>query len=224
MSAGRSAIVRQFGKPSGFLGAIAGLVMRLRPSNRARNTWTVALLDILPEDRVLEVGFGPGLAVRRAAELASRGLVVGIDHSQLMLRQARRRNARAVEAGRVELRLGSAERLPDFPLRFDKVLAVNVFTFWSEAVTVLRGLRGVMNEGGTIALTFQPRRRGATLDDTRAGAERMAASLREAGFAGVRVEILHMAPVAAACVLGRATELQPHAAARSAAASKGERA
>jgi ubiquinone/menaquinone biosynthesis C-methylase UbiE len=203
MSTTRSAIVQQFGRPSGPLGVLAGLVMRVRPSNRLRNSRTVDLLGIRPEDRVLEVGFGPGLAVARAAELATAGKVIGIDHSELMVRHARRRNAKAIAAGRVELLLGSADAPPRFDGRFDKVMAVNVYMFWKDPVAVLAGLRRVMNPGGVIALTLQPRRRGATADDTRAAAERMSASLRAAGFGDVRTEILEMAPVPAACVLGR---------------------
>jgi SAM-dependent methyltransferase len=199
----RNAFVQQFGKPRGPLGMLAGLIMRVRPSNRLRNSRTLDLLDIRPEDRVLEVGFGPGLAVARAAELATAGMVVGIDHSELMLRQARRRNAEAIGAGRVELLLGSAEALPRFEGRFDKVLAVNVYMFWKDPVSVLGGLRQAMNPGGVIALTVQPRRRGATADDTRAAAESMVASLRAAGFGEVRTEILEMAPVPAACVVAR---------------------
>jgi len=203
MTTRRSAITQQFGRPSGPLGVIAGLIMRVRPSNRLRNLRTLHLLDIRPDDRVLEVGFGPGLAVAHAAELASAGKVVGIDHSELMLRQASRRNAEAIRAGRVELLLGSANALPRFDEPFDKVLAVNVFMFWNDPVSVVAGLRQVMSPGGVIALTLQPRRRGATADDTRAAAERIAGSLRAAGFAEVRTEILEMAPVPAACVLGR---------------------
>jgi ubiquinone/menaquinone biosynthesis C-methylase UbiE len=203
MNTTRSAIIQQFRKPSGPLGVLAGFVMRMRPSNRVRNSRTVDLLDIRPEDRVLEVGFGPGLAVARAAELATAGKVVGIDHSELMLRQARRRNAKAISAGRVELWLGSADALPRFDIRFDKVLAVNVYMFWEHPVSVLSGLREVMCPGGVIALTLQPRSRNATADDTRAAAGRMSASLQAAGFGEVRTELLDMAPVAAACVLGR---------------------
>ena len=107
MNSLRSALVEQFGKPSGLLGRVAGFIMRVRPSNRERNLRTLALLDIQPADQVLEVGFGPGLAIERAAELASRGKVVGIDHSALMLREARLRNAKAIADGRVELLLGS---------------------------------------------------------------------------------------------------------------------
>ena len=205
MSTALSALVQQFGKPSGPLGVLAGLIMRVRRSNRVRNLRTVELLDVRPEDRVLEVGFGPGLAVARAAELALAGKVVGIDHSQLMLRQARRRNVEAIRSGRVELLLSSADALPRFEGRFDKVLAVNVYMFWKDPVSVLSGLRQVMKPGGRIAITLQPRRRGATAGDTRAAGERMGASLRAAGFGEVRTEILEMAPVAAACVLGRAS-------------------
>lgn len=204
MSAIGKGIVRQFGRPSGPIGALAGLIMRMRPSNRLRNLRTLELLDIRPGDRVLEVGFGPGLAVARAAELVLSGKVVGIDHSELMLRQATRRNAGAIRAGRVELLLGSAEALPRFAAAFDKVLAVNVYQFWQDPASALDALRRAMNPGGSIALTLQPRRRGATGDDTRAAAERMEASLRAAGFDGVRTVILEMAPVAAACALGRA--------------------
>jgi ubiquinone/menaquinone biosynthesis C-methylase UbiE len=200
----RSAIVRQFGKPSGPLGALVGLIMRVRPSNRLRSRWTLQLLDIQPKDWVLEVGFGPGLAVAHAAELASRGKVIGIDHSKLMLRQASRRNAKAIRDGRVELLLGSADALPRFERRFDKALAVNVFMFWKDPASILGGLRQVTNPGGIVALTLQPRNRGAIADDTREAADRMATSLRAAGFDRIRTEILELAPVAAACVLGRA--------------------
>ena len=69
---------------------MAGWVMAHRVSNRRRNAWVVSLLDVRPGDRVLEIGFGPGLAL---AELSRRvgptGRVYGIDHSEVMLRHAR---------------------------------------------------------------------------------------------------------------------------------------
>ena len=176
----------------------------MRPSNRERGLRVLALLDIQAGANVLEIGFGPGLAIERVAQLATGGSVVGIDHSELVWRQARRRNAGAIGAGRVELMLGSAERLPNLATQFDKVFAVNVYMFWQNPVGVPRSPRDVMRPGGTIALVLQPRNRGATNEDARQVAERIAASLRDAGFAGVRVEILEMAPVNTACVLRQA--------------------
>jgi SAM-dependent methyltransferase len=77
------------------------------PPNRQRNRCVVSLLEVQPTDRVLEIGFGPGLAI---AELSRRvgeeGHVYGIDPSEVMLQQATRRNAAAIAAGRVTLTLG----------------------------------------------------------------------------------------------------------------------
>src|SRR3712207_5675999 len=77
----------QFWRPTGFWGRAAGLLMAHRTSNRRRNAWAVSLLDVRPEDRVLEIGFGPGLAIRELGRLARKGYVCGIDHSELMLRR-----------------------------------------------------------------------------------------------------------------------------------------
>jgi SAM-dependent methyltransferase len=206
-------VVRQFGHPTGLVGRLAGLVMTLRASNRERNRRTVELLHIRPEDLVLEVGHGPGLALAWAAERAVRGKVVGVDHSALMHRQAARRNGRAIAAGRVELHRVALDALPTFEATFDKVLAVNVYMFWPDPVGALRRLASVMTPAGTIALTLQPRHRGATNEDTRMAGARMADSLRAAGFVDVRAETLPLRPVDAVCVLGRAPDRAPAAAA-----------
>lgn len=196
-------IVAQFGKPSGMLGALAGFIMRTRAANRIRNRRTVELLGISRGDRVLELGFGPGLSIEHAAALATGGKVVGVDHSALMLRGAARRNARAIREGRVELWLGSAEALPAFEDGFDRVFAVNVFMFWRDPVVALEGVRRVLAPAGRVALTVQPRRRGATVEDARRVGEAMRGALEAAGFEVERTELIEVAPVPAACVLAR---------------------
>jgi SAM-dependent methyltransferase len=104
-----TAVRAQFRRPSGFAGRAAGALMAHRSSNRKRNAWAVSLLQVRPDDRVLEIGFGPGLAIRELSRLAHEGYVCGIDHSELMLRQARRRNADGIRRGVVDLRLGSVD-------------------------------------------------------------------------------------------------------------------
>ncbi len=198
----RSRVVSQFGHPSGALGALAGVVMARRDSNRRRNAWTVQLLDVQPGDHVLEIGYGPGLSIRHAAELAPHGRVVGIDHSQVMQRQARRRNRQAAASGRVQLLCGNVADLTGRPAEFHKALAVNVFMFWPDPVTVLRQVAEVMLPRARIALTLQPRGRGVTNQHTRTAGERMAAALQDAGFTDVEVRTLPLEPVDAACALG----------------------
>ena len=154
------AVFGQFLRPHGFGGRAAGWVMAKRGSNRERNIWAVGLLDVQPHDRVLEIGFGPGIAIQEFARQATSGLVVGVDHSEVMVRQAQKRNAAAVRAGRVDLRLGSAEALPGFDAPFDKILAVNSLLFWDDPVARLKELHDRLRPGGQIAIVY--RRAGRT--------------------------------------------------------------
>jgi SAM-dependent methyltransferase len=193
-------VVGQFGRPHGLGGRLAGWVMAHRPSNLRRNRWAVSLLDVQPTDWVLEVGFGPGVAVAELSRLASTGYVLGVDHSQVMVRQARRRNARAVRAGRVDLRLGSVAALPDFERPMDKILAVNSMGFWPDPVARLSELRKRLRPGGTIAIASQPRCPGATSETSARAAREIESALRCAGFSPIRVETLDLDPPVA-CVL-----------------------
>ncbi len=199
----RSRIIAQFGQPTGIVGRLVGLVMATRPSNRERNRRTIELLQIREGDRVLEIGFGPGLAIEMAARLARGGKVVGVEHSEVMLRQASRRNRAAIAASRVQLHLASADALPPFTEPFDKVMASNVHMFLDDPVSTLRRWLVITRPGGWVAITHQSRKQAATDADTAQVADRIAADLRAAGFTDVRIETLEMKPVNAACVLGR---------------------
>jgi SAM-dependent methyltransferase len=191
----------QFGRPTGLWGIAAGLLMANRPSNRRRNAWAVSLLDVQRDDRVLELGFGPGLAIRELSGIAAVGYVCGIDHSELMVRWTRRRNADGLRRGVVDLRLGSVDELPAFDEPFDKILAVNAMLFWSEPVARLAELRRLLRPGGLIALAHQPRGPGATVETSAARGREIAAALIRAGFSEVRLETMRLKP-AVACALG----------------------
>ena len=73
------------------------------------NATTLDLLSLEPESHVLELGCGPGVALHEAARRASRGHLVGLDVSELMIATARRRNRSAIRQGRVELRQADAD-------------------------------------------------------------------------------------------------------------------
>ena len=79
----------QFACPTGWLGVLVGHLMALK--NRERSAWVLSKLSLDEGDRVLEIGSGPGADLREAARRA--GYVTGIDPSEVMVRQARRRSA-----------------------------------------------------------------------------------------------------------------------------------
>ncbi len=179
---------------------MAGWVMTHRRSNRQRNSWVVSLLDVQPTERVLEVGFGPGVALAELAGRATRGQVYGIDHSKTMVQQASRRNAAAIRADRVHLTHTAVDRLPSFDQPLDAILAANSAGFWPDPVERLRQLRQLLRPAGRIALASQPRCPGATQDTTARAAQELHDWLIEAGFAQIRVQTLDLDPPVA-CVL-----------------------
>jgi SAM-dependent methyltransferase len=172
-----------------------------RASNIRRNRWSVDLLDVQPTDQVLEIGFGPGVAIAELAARATLGRVVGVDASPVMVRQARRRNAAAVDAGLVELHLAPVEDLPqDLGGPFDKLLAVNTVAVWQDPAARLADLAERMRHGGHVALVSQPRCPGATAQTTAGLGRELAGHLRQAGFTDLRHRTLDLRPPVV-CVL-----------------------
>jgi len=176
--------------------------MAHRPSNRARNLWTVELMDIAPDDRVLEFGCGPGFALAAAAAKATRGSLVGLDHSATMIAQARRQNRRPIEAGHVQLVGGGLERLTDIGEPFDKVFSVNVIEFLPDKAAAFRALSSILRPGGLLAITYMPRHQQATRADALKNADEVSRHMRAVGFESIRVKELPLKPVPAICVIG----------------------
>jgi ubiquinone/menaquinone biosynthesis C-methylase UbiE len=196
-------VIGQAHHPRGAAGRVTAWEMAHRPSNRQRSGWVVSLLGVQPADRVLEIGFGPGLAVAELVR-AGAGHVYGIDHSGVMLRQASRRNAAAIRAGRVTLITASVDQLPaalDGP--FDAILAVNSLAFWPAQAERLAELRRRLAPGGRLAIASQPRCPGATAATSRRAAREIEDLLRSAGFTQMRTETLPLSPPVI-CVLATA--------------------
>jgi len=190
------------------MGQVVGTIMAHAKSNIERTRWTLSLLDLKPGDRVLEIGCGPGVALDIASRMAPGGLVLGLDHSEVMVRQAERRNARAIRDGRIQVLLSSAERLPPFDQPFDKIFSINSIHFWKNPVESIRHLRQWLAPSGVLALTLQPRSRNATDQATNIIGQELMTKLELAGFTNCRLELRHMNRVVA-CALGRHRSGEP---------------
>jgi len=189
----------QFVKPTGPIGHVVGHLMSMK--NGTRSEWVFSILDLKPSDRVLEIGFGPGIDIVRASQTAA--FVAGIDHSDVMLKQASRRNKAAIEQGKVKLELGAAAKLPYPDAHFDKVFAINCAQFWKDSVKTMIEVARVLKPGGWVALAVQPRSKNATDETTRQAGIGLSKSLAAAGFEEIHSEFHEMKPVPTVCVLGR---------------------
>lgn len=106
---------------------------------------TVGLLDIDPEDRVLDVGCGTGFGTEALARESNH--VHGLDQSPHQLSHAFEKFGRR---GPVRFYLGDAERLPFADNSFDVVWSSGSIEYWPNPVTALRELRRVGKPGGQV--------------------------------------------------------------------------
>ena len=198
----RSRLMSQFGNPRGFLGRIAGFIMSHRSSNLERIKWSVSLLDVQPDNNVLEIGFGPGIGIALLGEKATNGIVFGIDRSPLMATMATQRNRKAIESGRVVLKESSISTLPDLGRKIDRVLDINTFQFWENPSEVLKTIRQIMSAGGVIEITHQPRELNAKEQDAVDAGARISELMEQCGFVSISVEMKDMKPVVCVSVRG----------------------
>lgn len=150
----------QYRKPSGTVGQRIG--QEMAQDHLPENQWTVTHLNPRPTDHILEIGFGPGVAIELLLPHIPNGKIAGIDHSELMVRAAQERNTVAVQAGRADLRHATADAPLPFPTEsFDKVFTIHTLYFWRDPNKVLHEIYRVLKRGGMLLLTMLPKERWA---------------------------------------------------------------
>ncbi len=124
----------------------------------------VERLDLRPDDRVLEIGCGHGVAATLVCERLDRGHLTGVDRSAKMIEAAARRNAAYVEAGRAEFLVADLEDL-GLPgdRRFDKIFAVRVGLFHRDPERARTFVEPWLAPGGEVFAFFdEPSKPGAS--------------------------------------------------------------
>jgi ubiquinone/menaquinone biosynthesis C-methylase UbiE len=169
---------------TGFKGVFAGLTMAVGRTGDAR--LAVELTGTRPDDRVVDVGCGPGTAARFAARLGAQ--VTGVDPSPAMLGLARRLTRSSVSVTWLD---GGAESLPLPDGSATVVWTVASVHHWQDVDAGLREVRRVLVPGGRFLAMERPSKPGATGYASHGWTDEQAATFadmcRDHGFDGVEV-------------------------------------
>ena len=182
-------IARQLSHPTGLAGYVVAKLMNRH--NAKMNAFALRQLELTAADRVLEIGFGGGVALQPL--IAQAGFVSGVDRSRDVIRRAKARFFATVKTGRLDLRQGNVEELPFATGAFGKVYTANTVYFWSSLDAGFTEIHRVLMPGGRVVVAFLPKERMDTMSFptdifTSRAPEDVAAALSKAGFRDIRIE------------------------------------
>ena len=163
----------------------------------ARIRWAVDLMDVQPDDSVLEIGCGPGAGAQLICERLETGKLFAIDRSESGVDRTRRRNQKYVDEGRLTVRQIDLATLRVPVKRLNKVFAFNVNLFWVRACAdEVALLHDRVLPGGAVYLFYEANR--AELVPTIV--TKASAALTGGGF---RVSVVEQKAPAVVGIIGR---------------------
>lgn len=190
-------MAKQFEKPKGLLGKLAGTIMYFE--NRKINRWSIKNLQIQKRDRILEIGYGPGYGIKTMLTEYPLIEVDGIDLSEKMLKEASKRNQKWIQTGKLKLAKGDIVSFQP-EQHYTKILSVNNYPLWDQPLQSLNHIHNLIDKGGKIVLTVQPREEGSTDHTARMLGEKIKQDLLQSGFKHPVVSYKKVRPVLTVCV------------------------
>jgi ubiquinone/menaquinone biosynthesis C-methylase UbiE len=143
-------ISSQFRKPRGLFGIVTSNWMI--KGNWRNYQILLKELNIQPNDKILEIGYGPGIGINLIAEQCNSCIIHGIDFSKLMYKRATERNKKHIDANKVKLFLGDFLELANEPNEYDKIFCINVVYFWKDIRTPFEKIRMLLKEHGMFCM------------------------------------------------------------------------
>lgn len=111
----------------------------------------LAALKLEERDSYLDVGFGGGASLRKAALVVEAGRIYGLDHSRDMVERARKQFGAEIERGSMVLEHGDVHAMPFATESMTKISAINTLYFWENAGAAVEECARVLAPGGRIA-------------------------------------------------------------------------
>jgi len=150
IAVGNNKPVTQCQKPTGWLGRIVLWNMNSRHSKVT--DWGLAHVSMPKDYTILDVGCGGGRTLSKLAAAATEGKVYGVDYSEASVAASKKTNARWIEMGRVDVRLGSVSQLPFPDSIFDLVTAVETHFWWPDLPGDTREIFRVLKPGAKLVV------------------------------------------------------------------------
>jgi ubiquinone/menaquinone biosynthesis C-methylase UbiE len=181
-----SKIGMQFKKPTGVLGKIVSNLMII--GNRSAYKTLIKDLSIQKNDKILEIGYGPGIGISLISKRFETCDLYGIDFSGLMYRKASWKNRQIIKKNRVHLLFGDFVETEISTRCFDKIFCINVVYFWDDLKKPFERVKSLLKDNGIFCFYMAKKddlnKAKFTTDDifNKYTIEQISEALKSAGF------------------------------------------
>lgn len=163
-----------------------------------RFLWAAELMNIRPEDNVLEIGCGAGLLAEAIAGRIETGSFMAVDRSVAMIEKAKKRNQKHLDRqiSNFVATDFSESRLPSS--HFDSIVAFNVIFFWKDPSKELRMIQQALKPGGKLYVYYQ-----APFEITISAADPVRQNLVQNAFDIIDVKLKKLVPTSSFCIISK---------------------
>jgi ubiquinone/menaquinone biosynthesis C-methylase UbiE len=144
---------KQARQPSGLFGRFFSSRI-FDKGNVELNSFVRETLAVESDDRILEIGSGPGAMVKTIADSVDSVVIEAVDFSKPMIAVCSKRNKKHIRAGKVKVHLGDFNHIPFGEDCFDIVFTVNTIYFWENPEATLAKICRELKPGGRLVIGF----------------------------------------------------------------------
>jgi ubiquinone/menaquinone biosynthesis C-methylase UbiE len=144
---------KQARKPEGLFGRFY-MKRIFEKGNHELNTHVFKNLSLKNNDRILEIGFGPGTLLKDIGDCLDTGFIEGVDFSKAMVGLAKKKNRKHIKSGKVKLIQGDFNSTVFQPNSFDKIFTVNTLYFWSDPAQTTEKIYRALKLNGKVIIGY----------------------------------------------------------------------
>jgi cyclopropane fatty-acyl-phospholipid synthase-like methyltransferase len=146
-------LANQFRKPSGLLGRFISRIME---------KYNIYIYDVIideinkidTEQKILEIGYGPGLGLNKLLTQNKKVIFHGIDFSKLMYKRAAKLNKHHIRKNRLNLIHGDLKEHNFNDEKYRVIFSINVVYFWKSLDEYFKKIYNLLNKNSLFILFF----------------------------------------------------------------------
>lgn len=179
--------------PEGEIGKQIGLQMNKGNKHICLNSYKV--LNPKNGNHILEIGMGNGFFIKDLLLKAKDLKYTGVDFSATMIHEANLINKELIDAGLIEFKQASIDKLPFNDRSFDMITTTNTLYFWPQPVPNAQELLRVLKPNGKLLIAYRSKSFMDQIEFSKHGFEKyeiqdLERLLRSIGFKQISTQII----------------------------------